>query len=175
MTNISFVPSICILRSIILIFIEKKSMLVDYFPPRKIYFSAIFNFHFCKNPHFHNESQALPSISGPWTTRAGTCVCHSRIRCLTIEPSRMFSAHNHHANNNNNNCIQRHNSRFFTISSLRCKPSPTRTLKWPGRNSVQITCNTSSAYHVKNDVLCATWYEGAAQLLSVTEFKSHLF
>ena len=27
--------------------------------------------------------------------------------------------------------------------------SPTRTLKWPGRNRVQITCNTSSAYHVQ--------------------------
>ena len=31
MTNISFVPSVCIHRSIILIFLEKKSMLVDFF------------------------------------------------------------------------------------------------------------------------------------------------
>ena len=35
------------------------------------------------------------------------------------------------------------------ISSLRREPSPTRTLKWPVRNRVQITCNTSSAYHVQ--------------------------
>ena len=32
-------------------------MLVDFFP-RKIYFSAIFDFHFCENPRFHNKFQA---------------------------------------------------------------------------------------------------------------------
>ena len=52
-------------------------------------------------------------------------------------------------NNNNNNCIQRRYSRFFTISSQHREPSPTRTLKWPGRNRVQTRCNTSSAYHVQ--------------------------
>ena len=78
-------------------------------------------------------------------------------------------------NNNNNNRIQRRYSRIFTISSQRRELSPTRTLKWPGRKRVQITCNTSSAYHVQHVVLRATWYEGAAQLLSLTELKSHLF
>ena len=38
---------------------------------------------------------------------------------------------------------------IFTISSLRRELSPTRTLKWLGRKRVQITCNTSSAYHVQ--------------------------
>ena len=52
-------------------------------------------------------------------------------------------------NNNNNNRIQRRYSRFFTISSQRRELSPTPTLKWPGRNRVQIACNTSSAYHVQ--------------------------
>ena len=60
-------------------------------------------------------------------------------------------------------------------SSLRREPPPTRTLKRPGRNRVQITCNTSSAYRVQHVVLRATWYEGTAQLLSSTELKSHLF
>ena len=78
-------------------------------------------------------------------------------------------------NNNNNNRIQRRYSRFFTISSQRRELSPTRTLKWPRRNCVQITCNTSSAYHVQHVVLRATWYEGTAQLLSLTELKLHLF
>ena len=64
---------------------------------------------------------------------------------------------------------------FFTISSQRRELSPTRTLKWPRRDRVQITCNTSSAYHVQHVVLRATWYEGIAQLLSLTELKSHLF
>ena len=63
---------------------------------------------------------------------------------------------------------------FFTVSSLRRAASPTRTLKWPGCNRVQITCNTSSAYHVQL-VLRATWFEGTAQLLSLTELKLHLF
>ena len=63
----------------------------------------------------------------------------------------------------NNNRIQRHYSRFYTISSQRRELSPTRTLKWPRRNRVQITCNTSSAYHVQHVVLRATWYEGTAQ------------
>ena len=37
MMNINFVPSICIHRSIILIFIEKKSVLVDFFPRKRIF------------------------------------------------------------------------------------------------------------------------------------------
>ena len=57
-TNISFVPPICIHRSIILIFIE-KSMLVNFFSWKK-YFSMIFYFHFHENPHFCSEFQALP-------------------------------------------------------------------------------------------------------------------
>ena len=32
---------------------------------------------------------------------------------------------------------------------MRRELSPTRTRKWTGRNHVQITCNTSSAYHVQ--------------------------
>ena len=71
--------------------------------------------------------------------------------------------------------IQRRYLRFFTVSSQRRELSPTRTLKWPRRNRVQITCNTSSVYHVQHVVLRATWYEGTAQLLSLTELKSHLF
>ena len=51
--------------------------------------------------------------------------------------------------NDNDNRIQRRYSRFFTISSQRRELSPTRTLKWPVRYRVQITCSTSSAYHVQ--------------------------
>ena len=39
------------------------------------------------------------------------------------------------------------------LTSLRRELSPTRTLKWSGRNRVQITCNTSGAYHVQH-VVC---------------------
>ena len=72
------------------------------------------------------------------------------------------------------NRTERRISRFFTLSSLCGEPFPTRTLKWPGRNREQIKCNTSSAFHVQHVVLRATWYEGTDQLLSLTEFKSHL-
>ena len=58
---------------------------------------------------------------------------------------------------------------------MRREPSPTRTLKLPKRNGVQITCNTSNAYHMQHVELRATWYEGTAQLLSLTELKSQLF
>ena len=83
--------------------------------------------------------------------------------------------HNHWIWRPGHNRIQRRNSRFFTISSLRHEPSPTRTLKWPWHSREQITCDTSSAYHVQHGVLRATWYEGTARLLSLTELKSHLF
>ena len=84
-------------------------------------------------------------------------------------------AHNNNNNNNNNNSIQRRILRWFTMSSLRLEPSPTRTLKCPGRNRVQIMCNTLSVYHVRHVVLRATWYEGTALLLSLTGFKSNSF
>ena len=35
------------------------------------------------------------------------------------------------------------------FSSLRRELSPTRKLKWPGCNHVQITCFTSGAHHVQ--------------------------
>ena len=40
---------------------------------------------------------------------------------------------------------------------------------------MQITCNTTIAYNAPDVMLCATWYEGTAQLLSLTELKSHFF
>ena len=57
MMYITFVPSICIHRSIILIFMEKYAC--QFFSLRKILFSAIFDFHFHENPCFRDEFQAL--------------------------------------------------------------------------------------------------------------------
>ena len=37
-------------------------MLLDFFP-WKTYFPVIFDFHFCENPCFHNEFQALSIAS----------------------------------------------------------------------------------------------------------------
>ena len=89
----------------------------------------------------------------------------------------LFNNNNNNSDNrnNNNNCVERRNSRFCIISSLCCKLSQTCTLKWSRHNCVQVTCNTWSAYHVQHVVLRVMWYEGTAQLLSLTEFHSHLF
>ena len=81
---------------------------------------------------------------------------------------------NNDDNDNNNNDddddhdeydrIERCKSNFFTISSLRRELS--QVARAPScANRAFITCNMS----------CATWYVGTAQLLSLTQFKSHLF
>ena len=76
--------------------------------------------------------------------------------------------HHHHHHHHHQNRIQRRKSRFLTISSLRCELSPTRTFKYPGRNRVQHIDRLSCA-------TCVACHEGTAQLLSLTEFESHLF
>ena len=91
------------------------------------------------------------------------------------ESGRLGTAPGFPQSNNNNNRIQRCNSRFFTISSLRCEPSQTHMLKWPGRIRMQITCNKSSTYYMQHVVLHGTWYNGTAQLWNSTESKLHLF
>ena len=78
------------------------------------------------------------------------------ITIILIKKNYNNNNNNNHNDNNNNNSIGRRNSRCFTISSLRREQSPSRTLKLPGLNRVQVTCNTSTAYHV---------------LLSLTGFK----
>ena len=55
--NIGFLPSLCIHRSIILIYIE-KSMLVDFFPTENTLFRD-FWFSFLQNPCFCDEFQTL--------------------------------------------------------------------------------------------------------------------
>ena len=93
-----------------------------------------------------------------------TCTSNRHVLCR----SNCSHTVNNNNINKNNNRIPRRNLRFSTISSLCRELSPTRTLKWPRRNRVQITCNTSSADHMQH-VLHATWYEGTVQLLSLTE------
>ena len=77
--------------------------------------------------------------------------------------------------NNNNNHIQSRFSRFFTISS-QCRELSLNTY-------AQVAQAQSCANHVQHIerlsrasvMLRSTWYEGTAQLLSLTELKSHLF
>ena len=50
--------------------------------------------------------------------------------------------------------------------------SLTRTLKWPS----ETVCKSRATHRalITCNMLCATWYEGTAQLSSLTELKSHL-
>ena len=71
------------------------------------------------------------------------------------------------------NRIERRNSRFFTlltaprtISDTHAQVARAQSCAKPrATHRAHITCNT----------LRATWNEGTAQLLSLTELKSHLF
>ena len=49
-----------------------------------------------------------------------------------------------------NNDMIRRKSWYFTIFSLHHELSPTSILTWQRRSCVQITCNTSGAYHVQH-------------------------
>ena len=78
-------------------------------------------------------------------------------------------------NNNNNNRIERRYLRFF-YNLL--------TVPWAVSNTyAQVARAQLCANHVQHIerisrasvMLRATWYEGTAQLLSLTELKSHLF
>ena len=74
-------------------------------------------------------------------------------------------------NNNNNNRIQRRCSRFLQSphSATNCTYAQV-ALAQPCANHVQHIERLSHA----SVMLPATWYEGTAQLLSLTELKSHL-
>ena len=51
---------------------------------------------------------------------------------------------------NDKSDTERRSLRWLTISPLRRVLSPTRTVKWLGRNSMQIAYNTPDAYHVQH-------------------------
>ena len=78
-------------------------------------------------------------------------------------------------NNNNDNRIQRRYSRFFynLLTAPRTVCNTYAQVAWaqPCVNHVQHIERLSRA----SVILRATWYEGTAQLLSLTELKSHLF
>ena len=95
---------------------------------------------------------------------------------LSVKIKIIIIINNNNNNNNNNNRTERRSLRFFIISSPRHESSPTRTVRSSGPGAIVCKSGaTSSAYHVQQVVISATWYEGTAQLLSLTEFKSHLF
>ena len=79
MMNISFVPSICIHRSIILIFIEKTKVCLSIFFPRQI-FPGIFSFHFHENPQFWNF---FPGFSIFISTKILVSATNSRLCLMT--------------------------------------------------------------------------------------------
>ena len=72
-------------------------------------------------------------------------------------------------NNSNGNCIDRWNSRF--LQSPYCDVNCLQLVRSSGPGA--IVCKSRATYWVRItcNLHCATWYEGIAQLLSLTEFK----
>ena len=74
----------------------------------------------------------------------GCCICFRYILLLLL-----LLMINNSNNNNSDNHIAGTIEDFYNLFTVQ-ELSPTRTLKWLGRNGVQITCNTLSAYHVQH-------------------------
>ena len=62
--------------------------------------------------------------------------------------------------------------RYF-LQSPQCAANRLQHVRSSGPGAIM--CNKSSACHMQHAVLGASLYEGTAQLLSLTELKSHLF
>ena len=76
--------------------------------------------------------------------------------------------------NNNDDCTERRNSRFF-LQSPHCLVNCLQHICTSGQGAIM--CKSRAIRQVLNmcNMSCVTWYEETAQLLSLTEFKSHLF
>ena len=74
--------------------------------------------------------------------------------------------HNNDNDSNNSDCTESCNSRFFyNLIALRTVSNP----------YAQVAKVQSGATHWALITCHATWYEGTAQLLSLTQLKVHLF
>ena len=64
--------------------------------------------------------------------------------------------------------------RYF-LQSAHCAANCLQHIHSSGAGA--IVCKSRAAHRaiITCNMLCTTWYEGTAQLLSLTEFKSHLF
>ena len=118
----------------------------------------------CANMHFIARTQKIPAC--PRRVNAGNkntpSTHHPRRRNVT---TLMVGLKNGHISKNltQSGEPQRYSwgtqkkkkkkkKKIFTIHSLHHQLSPTRMLKWPGHNHVQITCNSSDAHHVQHVV-----------------------
>ena len=61
------------------------------------------------------------------------------------------------------------------MSEIFYNPRTTRTLNWPRAQPCVNHVQHIERLFRASVMLSATWYEGTAQLLSLTELKSHLF
>ena len=102
----------------------------------------------------HTRAELISCLALPHSAEAGAAA-----HCLRQEEWNTCLNNN---NNNNDNWTERHYSRFSRFSSLRRELSPTRTLKWPGNNLVQIRCKTQSTHHVQHIICQVVWRDSSA-------------
>ena len=151
-----------------------------------------FNSHLLCQPGNHNSNcwvgswsgrDPFPLLGSPFSASLRPVCIRSRKGCIRNVKERGGGGdaleagkdNNNNNNNNNNNRIQRRYSRFF-YNLL--------TAPWTISNTyTQVARAQPCANHVKHIerlshasvMLRATWYEGTAQLWSLTELKLHLF
>ena len=76
---------------------------------------------------------------------------------------------------NNNNRIERRDLRSFTISDPHCAANRLQHIRSSGPGAIVCKSRAAHGALIMRNISCATWYEGTAQLLSLTELKSQLF
>ena len=92
-----------------------------------------------------------------------------------VGPSQLWweISNNNSNNDDNNDCIERHNSRF--LQSPHCTINSLQHVCWSSQGTTVCKSHATHLMPMMCSMLCATWYEGTVQLLSLAEFRSHLF
>ena len=80
---------------------------------------------------------------------------------------------NDNNNNDNNDRIKRRSLRF--VHSHNCAANCLQHVRSSGQGGIICKSRATCRALITCNMSCATWYEGTAQRLSLTEFISHLF
>ena len=87
-------------------------------------------------------------------------------------PSTRYLISRYVSNNINNDLTEMRNSRFF---SPRCAVSCRQHARSNGQGATVCKSRATHRALITCNMLCSTWYEGTAQLLSLTECESYSF
>ena len=112
-----------------------------------------------------------------WNVTSGAC-CRNFCSAVIVKGAEVGDCllcclNNNDNSNNDDDDTGRRDSRFLTIFSLGRELSSTRTLRWPGCDCVQITCNAPGTYHVQQTVCHVVRRDSSA--IKFDRAEQHLF